>query len=94
MQPNPIASLLRSRKFLLAILDAFIGSLSLVLTWYLSPDKVTSVMTLFGLWQPVIVALIVGIAHEDAANVKAEAEMYRADQDLASSKILCDESKG
>ena len=87
MQPNPIQSLLRSRKFLLAMLDAFIGSLSLILTWFLSPDKVTSVMTIFGLWQPVIVAVILGVAVEDAANVKAVAETYKADKSLVETQI-------
>lgn len=80
---NPFQSLLKSRKFLLAILDAFIGSLSLILAWFLAPDKVISVMTLFGLWQPVVIILIGSIAAEDIALSKAGAEMYKADQSLA-----------
>lgn len=88
MQPNPIASLIRSRKFLLAMLDAFVASTALVLTWFLSPDKVASVLTLIGIWQPVLIAVILSIAHEDAANVKAEAEMYKADQSLLEVQII------
>lgn len=60
-------NLLRSRKFWLAVLDAFVSTLSLVLAWYFSPDKVQQVMALVGLWQPVIIAVIIGITVEDAA---------------------------
>jgi hypothetical protein len=81
MQPNPIASLLRSRKFLLAMLDALVSSTALVLTWFLSPDKVASVLALIGIWQPVCIAVIIGIAAEDVALSKAGAEMYKADVD-------------
>lgn len=90
MQPNPIKSLLRSRKFLLAMLDALVSSTALVLTWFLSPDKVGSVLALIGIWQPVLIACIVSIAAEDVANAKVGAELYKADKSLAEAKIYQD----
>ena len=59
--------ILKSRKFWLMIGDAITGTLAIVLAWYLSPDKVGQVLTLWGLWQPVVISCIVGIAVEDAA---------------------------
>lgn len=64
-------SLIHSRKFILAICDALVGTLSIVLAWFLAPDKVSQILVLFGLWQPVMIALITGIAIEDAALTKA-----------------------
>lgn len=69
--PNPFAGLLRSRKFLLAVLDAVFASLAIVATWFLSPEKVDQMLILVGIWQPVFVAVILGIAHEDAAEKRA-----------------------
>ncbi len=62
-----MVNLFKSRKFLTALLDAFLSSLAIVLAWFLSPDKVQSVMALVALWQPVFVAVIAGIAVEDFA---------------------------
>lgn len=90
MQPNPFSGLIKSRKFWLAVLDAFIGSMSLALTWFLAPEKVMQVMTLFGLWQPVLVTVILSIAAEDVANAKAGAELYKADKSLLEAKIYQD----
>ena len=73
MQPNPFASLIRSRKFWMAIMDAGISSLAIVLGWFLIPDKVNEILTLVGLWQPVMVVVIGAIAYEDAARMKADA---------------------
>ena len=69
------------------MLDAFVASTALVLTWFLSPDKVASALALIGIWQPVLIAVIIGIATEDAANVKAGAEIYRSDRDLEQAKL-------
>lgn len=62
-------SLLHSRKFWIAISDALVGTLAIVLTWFLAPDKVSQVLVMYGLWQPVLIALITGIAIEDSANI-------------------------
>lgn len=62
---NPFAALVKSRKFWLAALDAAVSTLSIVLAWWLSPDKVTQVLTLIGIWQPVFIVVIGAIAYED-----------------------------
>ena len=90
MQPNPFTGLIHSRKFLLAMLDALVSSVALVLTWFLSPDKVASVLALIGIWQPVLIAVIVGIAAEDVALSKASSEMYKADSDVVAAKAYSD----
>lgn len=69
---SPFQLLLRSRKFLLAVLDAAMATVSILLTWFFAPEKVEQVMLLIGIWQPVIVAVIIGIALEDAAEKRAE----------------------
>lgn len=87
MQPNAIKSLLKSRKFLLAMLDALVASIALTLTWFLSPDKVASVLALIGIWQPVCIAVIISIAAEDVANAKERSDKYTADQKVVEAKI-------
>jgi len=56
MNENPFSLLLRSRKFWLAVLDALVSTISIVLTWFLAPERVEQAMILVGVWQPVIVA--------------------------------------
>lgn len=68
------------------MLDALVASVALVLTWFLSPDKVGSVLALIGIWQPVLIAVIVSIAAEDVALSKAGAEKYKADSDVVAAK--------
>jgi hypothetical protein len=57
----------KSRKFRAMICDAAFATVGIVLTWFLAPDKVEQALILVGLWQPVVVAYIVGVAVEDAA---------------------------
>ena len=57
--------LLRSRKFWIAVLDAVVSSITVLATALLSPEQVDMVLLLVGIWQPVFVALIAGIAYED-----------------------------
>ncbi len=67
MKPNPFASLLHSRKFWLMILDLVISLITYFGGRYLAPAASTDLIYLIGLLQPVIVALICGIAYEDGA---------------------------
>jgi len=67
-------ALLKSRKFWLMILDVVISTITYFVTAYVAPDIAEQIIWVIGAWQPVIVALIVGIAVEDAA-VKG-ASMY------------------
>jgi len=62
--------LLHSGKFWTAIVDALISTLGIVLTWFLAPDKVTQVLTLIGMWQPVIAIVIASYAYEDAKKIE------------------------
>lgn len=59
--------LMRSRKFWLAFVDAVVSTLTVLLTAILSPEHAALALTVVAIWQPVIIALIVGIAWEDVA---------------------------
>ncbi len=60
-------ALLQSRKFWLMFLDVAISTITYFVTAYVSPEIAEQIIWVIGAWQPVIVALIVGIAIEDAA---------------------------
>lgn len=62
-----MSSLLHSRKFWLMILDLVISLISYFVGKYVTPDAAKDILYVIGLLQPVFVALIVGIAVEDAA---------------------------
>ena len=62
-----MSSLIRSRKFWLMVLDIVISTITYFVTAYVAPEVAEQVIWVIGAWQPVIVALIVGIAVEDAA---------------------------
>ena len=62
-----MAILLKSRKFWLMILDVVISTITYFVTAYVSPEVAEQIIWVIGAWQPVIVALIIGIAIEDAA---------------------------
>jgi len=67
---SPLLALLRSRKFLLLVLDTVI---SFVL-WFIgqtNPDALENVQGLIAMLQPVFVAIIIAISIEDAAALKA-----------------------
>lgn len=66
-QLNPFQKLVKSRKFWLMILDVLISTVTYFVTIYVNPKVAEQIIWVIGAWQPVIVALIIGIAHEDAA---------------------------
>jgi hypothetical protein len=70
---NPFALLFQSRKFLLALLDAVISIVVLVLTHILSPGDLDFALKIVAILQPVLISVILGIAHEDAAEKAAGA---------------------
>jgi hypothetical protein len=57
--------LLHSAKFWMAVVDAAVSSLAIILAWFFRPDIVAQVLTLIGLWQPVVIVVIGAIAWED-----------------------------
>ena len=64
---NMFGALLRSRKFWLMVFDVLVSTAVYFVTKYVSPDLAENILWLIGSWQPVIIAVIVGIAVEDAA---------------------------
>lgn len=62
-----MADLIRSRKFWLMLLDILISTATFFITKYAAPELAEDILWLIGAWQPVIIALILAIAHEDAA---------------------------
>ena len=65
--------LLKSRKFWIMIVDVIISTITYFVGQYVSPEVGKNIIWLIGSWQPVIYAVIAGIATEDAANVTASA---------------------
>jgi len=74
MQPNPFDALIHSRKFWLAMLDAVFSTVATLLTMFLAPAQVDKILTVIGLWQPVLVVVIGAIAYEDGQKIKADAQ--------------------
>ena len=60
-----------SRKFRIMVLDAAFSTLAIVLTLAFIPAVVTQILILVALWQPIIVACVVGIAYEDGMEKRA-----------------------
>jgi len=63
--------LLHSRKFLILLADTIFAVVSLLMTNHFAPDLTTEVLALLALLQPVVYAVIAGIATEDAAALTA-----------------------
>ena len=63
-----MASLLYSRKFKIMLLDVVISTVTYFVTQYVAPEIGHNILWVIATWQPVIVALILGIAIEDAAS--------------------------
>lgn len=70
---NPFGSLIQSRKFWLLILDTVISLVLFFGAKYLTPAAFEDVKVLVIALQPVFVTIIASIAHEDAAQAKANA---------------------
>ncbi len=60
-------SLIQSRKFWLMVVDVVVSLATYFVVKYVAPEIAKDVMFLIGAMQPVVIALIVGIAVEDAA---------------------------
>ena len=58
-------ALWRSRKVRVALCDAFFSSLTVLVTVLLSPENADTALIVVGIWQPVAVIVIGGIAYED-----------------------------
>ena len=59
--------MIQSRKFKIMLFDTLISLIVTLATWYLSPADLHKVLTLIGILQAPVLAVIGGIAVEDAA---------------------------
>lgn len=80
MQPNPFASLLKSRKFWLMILDLVISLALYFVAKYAAAPVAEDVKWVIGLIQPIFIAIISAIAYEDASLNAANASKYEVDK--------------
>ena len=76
---NPFASLLKSRKFWLTILDLVVSFAGYFVTKYVAPDYAKDVLFVIAGIQPVFVTIIAAIAYEDGKNVQAGADVQAAE---------------
>jgi len=67
---SALALLFQSRKFLLLLLDVTVGAVTLIVDQFY-PVRVDLVATVITYLQPLVVAIIVGIAVEDYNGIKA-----------------------
>ena len=68
---NPFVGLLRSRKFLLLVLDTVISFATFFIVKYAAPSFADDVLYVIGGLQPVFVVIIGAIAYEDGQAKKA-----------------------
>jgi hypothetical protein len=73
---NPFQSLLRSRKFLLLVLDTVVSLLTYSITQLAAPDFAEFALYFIGALQPVFVAIIVAISYEDGQAKRAGNHPY------------------
>ena len=66
-----MARLWQSAKFWTVVLDCVVASLTIVLAWFLAPEKVSEALALVAIWQPAVLLLINGITREDVASKEA-----------------------
>lgn len=82
---NPFLGLLHSRKFLLLMLDAVIGSVMLFLAD--NPVALDKFVKFYALWQPMLLAVVAAIAYEDKAKIQAQADLDTATMYESGAKI-------
>ena len=81
---NPFQALLKSRKFLVLLLDTVVSLVLYFSAKYLAAGAVEDIKTVILALQPVVLVLIGAIAYEDGQAMKAEATA--ADQKKNSSQ--------
>lgn len=59
--------LLKSRKFWLMVTDIIVSTATYFVAKYVSPELAENILWLIGSWQPVVIAVIIGITAEDVA---------------------------
>jgi hypothetical protein len=64
-------TIFKSRKFWLMVSDVVISTATYLVSSYIDPVLADKIIWLIGTWQPVVIAVILGIAVEDAASNSA-----------------------
>lgn len=68
---GPVRALLRSRKFLLVVLDTIISAILYFAGRYAGAEVFKDIKFMIGILQPVFVAIVIAISVEDAAEKRA-----------------------
>jgi hypothetical protein len=92
MNPNPFAGLIHSRKFWLLVLDTFLGIATYIIGKYYIAFAADA-KVLFGLLQPMFVAVIVGIFAEDNAERKFKSSMRDSELSWEYYKVQAEKEK-
>lgn len=64
--------LFRSSKFWLAVLDVVVSTIVYFITKYAAPDVAEDIIWVIASWQPIVVAVIAGIAYEDGQEKRSK----------------------
>ncbi len=78
--------LLKSRKFWIMVVDVMLSTITYFVAHYVSQQAGENIIWLIGSWQPVIYAVINGIATEDAAISTAQGTVDVAKLELKAGK--------
>lgn len=70
-----------SREVKAILIDAMFSSLVIILAWFLSSDKLNQALLLVAIWQPVVVALIIGEAQKTTAKFTWDAGYQEGRED-------------
>ena len=73
---GPLASLMYSRKALIATVDALAALAAVLITAYLAPAHVQTALALVAILQPLAIVWIMAIAKEDAAEKSWSRQYY------------------
>ena len=78
MTPNPFSGLIHSRKFWVAMLDAFGAILALWIGTLVAEQTAVLIMGTWAAIQPVFITIIAAIAYEDKAAMEASSRVEAA----------------
>jgi hypothetical protein len=73
-----ISDIVDSRTFYIAVVDAVVSTLSVMLALFFNPVIVDKILAVVAIWQPVVIAWIVKLAVQNTAGIKADAVVEAA----------------
>ena len=86
---NPFASLLKSRKFWLMILDTVVSMVTFIVSSYF-PEHLEMAKFFIGSIQPVFIMVIGSVAYEDVANAQAKSRLAVANVEFDAQRYSSD----